>query len=264
LEERIDALKKQETGQLDFYQEYITQMNNILKPLYTDSHVFFGLPKPHVFIWNKKTSHAKVQIYDRGLTASKSVDCTYAVVAGDVGWKKGVHVWFIKAQQVGCYDTIGICDQTHFTENKPLLVGVGTYPGTHRNDSGIGKEEDGVHFFHATDIVVTDTFIKCILNWDTEEFAFQQVSSKVTSKPLSDLQTIALEKYYKKGTKLYPALTLCHHSKYTLVKPDWSNVWKCFLPFYHMNVDGISNEYFRDIRFIVIQFIMHLVDVKLV
>jgi len=264
LEERIDALKKEQKGQLEKYLQFVDKMNGILKPLYVDPHVFFGRPKPHVFVWSKKATNDKVQIYDRGMTASKSTDCSYAVVVGDVGWKKGVHVWFIKAQQVGCYDTIGICDEKHFNENKPLLVGVGTYPGTHRNDSGMGKEEDGVKFFHASDIVAADTFIKIILNWDTEEFCFQQVSGKITSKPISESQSIPLEKYYKKGTKLYPALTLCHHSKYTLVKPDWSNVWKVFLPFYHMNVDGLSNDYMRDIRFIVLQFVMYLVDVKLV
>jgi len=264
LEERVEALKKQEKGKLEIYQQHVDQLNGILKPLYTDSHVFFGSPKPHPFVWNKKTSHASVQIYDRGLTAAKNNDCTYAVTVGDVGWVKGVHVWFVRCQQIGCYDTIGICDEKHFKENKPLLVGVGTYPGTHRNDSGFGKEEDGVQFLHASDIMSVDSYVKCILNRDTEEFSYQQVSGKVTSKPISELHTIQLEKYYKKGIKLFPALTVCHSSKYSLVKPDWTNVWNAFLPFYHMNVEGVSNDYLRDIRFIVLQFVMHLVDVKLI
>ena len=71
LEERVDALKKQEKGKIEFYQAQVDKMNAILKPLYTDSHVFFGKPKPYTFIWNKKTSNPNVQIYDRGLTASK-------------------------------------------------------------------------------------------------------------------------------------------------------------------------------------------------
>jgi hypothetical protein len=157
-------------------------------------------------VW--KVAAPEIKITDDGLTASKAGSCSYSVVAADIGWKTGAHEWSINAKQISCYDTIGVCDESFFGEkDKPLLVGFGTYPGSHRTKDGAGIKYVGAS------ILSPNTVIKCMLDLSSKfEFNFQIIGK-------DEVHTLSLEEFgYTKGTKLYPALTLCNASSYSLVQ----------------------------------------------
>jgi len=211
IEEKIRVLRtSSEKGQglLDIYKEKVLLLNNTIKSLMSDHLVCFGdMISSSKLVW--KAAAPEVKISPDGLTASKAGSCSYSVVAADIGWKTGAHEWTINAKQISCYDTIGVCDETFFEEkDKPLLVGFGTYPGSHRAKDGPGIK------FVGTSILPTNTSVKCILDLGSKfEFSFQIVGKE-------DLYTLSLEEFgYRRGTKLYPALTLCNSSSYSFVQP---------------------------------------------
>jgi len=140
-----------------------------------------------------------------GLQASKNTNCSYAIVAADKGWNYGTHVWFLKAKMVACYDTIGVVDETYFEQVKPLKIGLGTYPGSHRIDDGAGIKYCG----HS--IMRVDTIVKCKLDFSAYEFSTEVLGAE------GQVDVFSLTDHYKKGTKLYPALTLCNNSSYRFV-----------------------------------------------
>jgi hypothetical protein len=209
ISKKIEDLRvstKIEKNLLPYYRKEIERLNGVLTMLRADNLVTFGdTQSVGKFIW--KTCANEIKISDDGLVASKSGSCSYSIVAADIGWKLGIHVWYLRADQVSCYDTVGVCDDTFFTETKPLLVGIGTYPGSHRTQDGKGIKYLG------TSILPVDSIIKCTLDlgrgW---EFTTQVVGKE-------EIYTAPLEEYFTRGTKLYPSMNLCNASKYTIVEP---------------------------------------------
>jgi len=192
----------------EIYQEKVNIMNLTLTQLTNDSLVGFG-DSPFsdlmsAFLeWNLETAGnlSGIQVTEKGLTASKRTTCSYAIIAANKGWKTGIHTWNIVAKAVACYDTIGICDDSFFGQTKPLLVGLGTYPGSHRTDA------KGVEYIGTTTMAV-GTSIKCTLDLSSFEFSYQV---KDTPK-----HSISLFEYFNRGTRLFPALVLCNNSSYSL------------------------------------------------
>jgi len=199
-------------GKIKYFQEQVALMNNELKFLVDDPLVSFGNQLPFSgtkFVWNWKAAASSVIIQNNGATAKKSYTCGYAVVMSDAWWVSGAHVWHIKVDTVGCYDTIGIADESYSGGTKPLLVGLGTYPGSHRTDG------DGVKFTNG--LATIGSVIRCTLDLGLNfEFVCEYLGKDMK-------YTIPLIKYYTKGTKLYPALTLCHSSSYTIIDPPTSS-----------------------------------------
>lgn len=205
-----DSAAKQKANEMEsrlpHYQSQVARINEVLTELRTDSLCFFGerlnVARP---IW-KHAAH-EIKIAKDGLECSKSGSCSYSVCAAEIGWKCGAHTWYIRADQISCYDTIGICDDTFFNQTQPLLVGLGTYPGSHRTKDGQGIKYCG------TRIMTVGTLFKCTLDlgkaWKFTVEVIPKSDDMIAEFPLKD--------YYKRGVKLYPAVVLCNASKYTLV-----------------------------------------------
>jgi len=213
IEKKIEDIRrssKSGQGLLKQYQTQVAKINAEIKILQADNLICFNDDKPFSiskFVW--KEAAPQIEILDDGKTARKNSNCNYAVVAANVGWKSGIHVWYIKAKNVGCYDTIGICDETYFYQVKPLLVGFGPYPGSHRTEDSKGIKFSGVP--HDTQME-SGSVVKCTLDLSSSfEFSYQIEQEEIFSVQLVD--------FFQRGTKLYPALNLCHYSSYTLVDP---------------------------------------------
>jgi hypothetical protein len=192
---------------LSYYEAECEKINVLVKGLTQDNLVGIGdSPYSELFSSNLrwKTAAPNIQISEDGLQATKNSNCSYAIVAADKGWNYGTHVWYVKAKQIACYDTVGVVDESYFEQVKPLLIGLGTYPGSHRTDDGPGIKYSG----HS--IMKIDTIIKCKLDFMAYEFSTQIVGE-------NDIDVFPLIEHWKKGTKLYPALTLCNNSTYRLV-----------------------------------------------
>jgi hypothetical protein len=208
IEKKIEDLRsslKKGSELLPYYRKEVENLNTVIKTLRANNLVTFG--DGHVtgkFIW--KTAANEIKISEDGLTASKSGSCSYSVVASDMGWKMGVHVWWIRADQISCYDTIGVCDDSFFGQTKPLLAGFGTYPGSHRSQDGKGIKYIG------TTIMSVGTTVKCTLDLSRGWEFTVQVEGK------EETQSVSLEEHFTRGTKLYPAMNLCNASKYTIVE----------------------------------------------
>jgi len=226
---KIADFKRSSGGNLTKYQDQVDKLNLILKPLVNDSLICFGPQKPE-FIWQdppKKIEHLYIQ--DGGLSVSKTSGCCHTIIHSDIGWKRGVHVWYVKVGVCACYDTIGVCDETYFGENKQLPLGLGTYPGDQRDKDGAGIKFIGDD---PTEGLEKDTVIKCKLDMDAKTFSFQRMSEYIT-RPLSEKQTITITDHGLTGErKIYPALVLCHNSTYKLVRPNFELVWEKYLEFF--------------------------------
>lgn len=171
-------------------------------------------------------------------------------------------MWYVKALQVGCYDTIGIVDESMFNIVKPLKVGLSTYPGGHRTDDGPGIKTPS--FLNHTTIQVNTT-VRCRLDLSPKVFQlrFDVMNTKSFFEPTNTV-IIDLAEYYKPGDKLFPALNMCNSATYQLVKPVWSRLFEAYLAFSGLEFEGLNWYSLADIRFFIFSKAIRFFDVRFV
>jgi len=237
------------------YQQHVQEMNTIIDQLNHDNLVVFGPKRPQLF-WNKDTAAEGIKVKDGGLTASKqNSNCDYSVVASNVGWASGFHKWYIKSNMVGCYDTIGVADESSFKTKKPLLAGLGTYPGGHRD-----RDKEGIKFTQST--CVDGTIIKVILDLKAFELKMSVVGEFYFQN--KEEYTVNLADFFEKGTKLFPAMTLCNNAIYSIVKPNWKPLQKLYVEFCCLEWRELNILWYqlKDIRFAIFSKLVYLVKIE--